>query len=423
MTLDIERLRRDTPGCRDDLIHFNNAGAALMPRQVLDALTGHHELESRIGGYEAAQQKADDVNRSYHAVAALVNGRPDEIALLDSATRAWHAAFHAFDWHSGDVVLTARSEYNANMVSFLHARARHGLEVRIVPDLADGTIDPDALEATICSRTRLICLSHMPTNDGLINPVEQVGRIALTHGIPFLLDACQSTGQMPIDVRKIGCTMLSATGRKYLRGPRGTGFLWVDGGWSGKLLPHALDIRSASWSSVSSYQIEPGARRFELWEASVAGQIALGEAARYALATDVAAMWPRIKGLAETLRNQIEDLDGFTVHDQGSTRSGIVTFSHRTIEAAEIVAQLRSGRGINTSVSACQLTRTELVASGVTHMVRASVHAYNTHSELDALVDALDSMARRRGAGAPKSNNDKQALRNSSNGEVRCSTT
>ncbi|RDE08609.1 aminotransferase class V-fold PLP-dependent enzyme [Pelagibacterium lacus] len=409
MDIDFETLRRDTPGCKGNIIHLNNAGASLMPQPVLSALSGHVELESRIGGYEAAAASEDAISGFYDAIAALLNGHRDEVAFLDSATRAWHAAFHAMEWHPADVILTARSEYNANMVSFLHARKRYGIEFRLVPDTVDGTIDTEALRAMICPKTRLICLSHMPTNDGLVNPVEEVGKIAREHGLPFLLDACQSAGQMPLDVEAIGCTMVSATGRKYLRGPRGTGFLWAHADWIEKLEPYALDIRSASWCSASSYKIADGAQRFELWENNIAGQIALGEAARYAMAADIGAMWPRIQELARALREKIDGREGFSVHDQGTIRSGIVTFSHPRLSAAEIVAHLHSRHTINTSLSASQLTRADLAARGVSHMVRASVHAYNTTSELDALVEALVAMARQKDTGLPHANKNNKA--------------
>ncbi|WP_127145436.1 aminotransferase class V-fold PLP-dependent enzyme [Pelagibacterium montanilacus] len=417
MDLDIRALRANTPGCAGGVIHLNNAGASLMPSPVLDALKGHIDLESRIGGYEAAVEAADAIERFYVDVAALIGGHPDEIAFLDSATRAWLAVFHAMDWRPGDEVLTARSEYNANMVSFLHARERQGIVHRLVPDAEDGTIDTDALEAMIGPRTRLICLSHMPTNDGLINPAQKVGQIAAARTIPFLLDACQSAGQMPLDVAELGCTMLSATGRKYMRGPRGTGFLWVRRDWLDRLMPHALDIRSASWTGVDAYEIASDARRFELWEAGIAGQIALGSAARYAREVGIAPMWDRIQTLAGDLRGMLSGIGGVTVHDQGSDKSGIVTFSHARLNAPEIVARLRSVHSINTSVSACQLTRSSLIAGGTTHMVRASVHAYNTTQELDALAEALDAMTGTRGAGLSHANkNDNSSPRQPSLG-------
>lgn len=417
MALDIDALRADTPGCEGNVTHLNNAGASLMPRPVLDAFKHHLDLESRIGGYEAAVEAAEDIERFYCDVAGLIGGHRDEVAFLDSATRAWHAIFHAIDWAPDDVVLTARSEYNANMVSFLHARQRYGIRPMLVPDTPEGTIDLDALETMIGPKVRLICLSHMPTNDGLVNPAERVGEIARAHDIPFLLDACQSAGQMPLDVERLGCTMLSATGRKYMRGPRGTGFLWVRRDWIDRLVPHALDIRSASWTDIDSYEMAADAQRFELWEANVAGQIALGRAARYAVETGVAPMWARIQELAARLRTMIGALEGFAVHDQGETRSGIVTFSHVALSAPEIVARLRSVHSINTSVSASQLTRSALIATGVTHMVRASVHAYNTTAELDALIEALDAMTGSRGAGLSHANkNDNSAPRQPSFG-------
>jgi selenocysteine lyase/cysteine desulfurase len=408
MELDIQAMRAKTPGCWGNVMHLNNAGASLMPSPVLEAIKGHLDLESRIGGYEAAVEAADAIEGFYLHLAAMIGGHPDEIAFLDSATRAWLAVFHAMDWKPGDVVLTARSEYNANMVSFLHAQRRHGIELQLVPDAEDGTIDLVALAAMIGPRTRLICLSHMPTNDGLINPAAMVGQIAAAHGIPFLLDACQSAGQMPLDVSALGCTMLSATGRKYMRGPRGTGFLWVRRDWLDRLVPHALDIRSASWSGVNEYEIAADARRFELWEASIAGQIGLGSAARYALEVGIEPMWNRIRTLAEHLRSALSELNGITVHDRGTERSGIVTFSHAVLSSPEIVARLRSVHSINTSVSACQLTRFALISAGTTHMVRASIHAYNTVEELDALIEALDAMTGTKGASlshANKNNN------------------
>lgn len=383
-----------------------------MPQAVLSALSDHVGMESRIGGYEAAVENAGAIEGFYSGVARLVNGRRDEIAFLDSATRAWHAVFHAMDFKAGDVVLTARSEYNANMVSFLHAEKRYGIILKLVPDAPDGSIDIDALEKLVCARTRLICLSHIPTNDGLVNPAEAVGLVAKRHGIPFLLDACQSVGQMPIDVETIGCTMLSATGRKYLRGPRGTGFLWVRKDWIEKLEPHVLDIRSGSWSGISRYEIAADARRFELWEANLAGQIALGAAARYAIGIGIAEIWARISELADAVRTMLDGLEGFSVHDQGSVRSGIVTFSHAHLPAAEIVARLRSVHAINTSVSAVQLTRTELISAGITHVVRASVHAYNTFAELEALIEALNAMTGRPDIGLSYLNNNNNPSEN-----------
>ena len=388
-------MRAETPGCNGLLTHLNNAGASLKPKRVVDAVCRHLAREEEIGGYEAALEAAQNVRGFYESVAELLNARPSEIAFVDSATRAWHIAFHALDLKAGDEVLTSRAEYNSNMISFRYAEQRMGIRTVLVPDAPDGSIDCEALAGLITSRTRLISLSHVPTNDGIVQPATEVGRIARSFGVPFLLDACQSAGQMPIDVSSIGCTMLTATGRKYLRGPRGTGFLWVDKHWLDRLQPHSLDIRSARWTEVDRIEVAEDAGRYELWENNVAAQIGLGQAAAYAIQQSVELVWQRIQMLASSLRSLISDLPGFTLHDRGASKSGIVTFSCRNLGAADLVTWLRREHAINTSVSAVQLTRTDLLSKGLTHIVRASVHAFNTEDEIRELASALRLAASR----------------------------
>jgi cysteine desulfurase / selenocysteine lyase len=364
-----------------------------MPLPVIEAFSGHLDMEAQIGGYEAEAAAEKALDGFYHSCAALIGGAAEEVAFMDSATRAWQAVFGAIDWRPGDEVLTARSEYVSHMIMFRQAERRLGIRVRLAPDTPDGEVDAEALGAMIGPRTRLICISHMPTNDGLVNPVHEVGAIARRHGLPFLLDACQSVGQIPVDVSEIGCTMLSATGRKYLRGPRGTGFLWVARDWAERLSPLGLDVKSAAWTSPDQFEVASGARRFELWERFVAGQIGLGVACAYAGEIGVEAIGARIADLAGHLREGLSEAPGITVWDQGRRRSGIVTFAHDAIPAPEVIAWLREEGGINTSLSTTQLTRGPLVERGVTQLVRASVHAFNTLDELDRLVELLGRLA------------------------------
>jgi selenocysteine lyase/cysteine desulfurase len=232
----------------------------------------------------------------------------------------------------------------------------------------------------------------MPTNDGLINPVEAIGAVCRDKRIPFLLDACQSVGQCPVDVARIGCTMLSTTGRKYLRGPRGTGFLWVSEEWIGRLNPPFLDNRAATWSSVEGYTIAETARRFENWESFVAGRLGLATALDYALMLGPGAIWSRIQYLSDMLRTGLREIPGITVQDRGTGQSGLVTFTYAGRDTASLSKALREKYRINTSVSEVQLTRTALVESGVTHMLRASPHVYNTETEIHRILEALEEL-------------------------------
>lgn len=382
--IDLQRARHETRGC-EGLIHFNNAGAALPPTPVIDSLIDYLREEELHGGYETMTRRAAELEQFYLSAARLLNCRPEEIAFQESATRAWSAVFYAFDFKPGDRVLLGRSEYGSNLVALLQQARRHGVELVVVPDDALGQIDVQALEGLIDERTRLICLTQIPSGSGLVEPAAAVGRLARAAGVPYLLDACQTLGQLPVDVQELGCDLLCGTGRKFLRGPRGTGLLYARQGLLEQLEPPQLNHHAADLLSVDSYQLRPDARRFESWERSYAGQLALGVAIDYALEWGLETIATRVIGLADELRRQLTPLDGVNVTDRGEQLCGIVTFQSCRVPAIDLQQQL-ADRGINTSTVPFSANP---LSAATERLLRASLHYYNSETEIERFVEAL----------------------------------
>ena len=388
--INVEQARLDTPATKERL-HFNNAGAALMPESVLATVINHLQLEAKIGGYEAANQEATRLEKVYRSIAQLINCQPDEIAVVENATRAWDMAFYSLPLQAGDRILTACNEYASNYIAFLQMAKLRGVEIDVVENDQYGQIDLTRLKEKIDDKVKLIAITHVPTNGGLINPAAAVGKLAKEHKIPYLLDACQSVGQLVIDVEEIGCDLLSATGRKYLRAPRGTGFLYVRKSILEKLEPPFLDLHAAEWSSLNQYEMRPDARRFENWECNVAAKLGLGQAVDYALKLGLSNIEHQVTALAKQLRMALAALPSVTVQDLGENKCGIVTFTVAGHSALEVKVYLAS-KAINVAASTLSGTRIDMENRGLPDLVRASVHYYNTEEEIAKFCAAVQSI-------------------------------
>lgn len=387
--MNIDQIRKDTPAC-ENIIHFDNAGASLMPQPVFQAMIDHLELERDVGGYGAARLADADLKALYSELAGLLNTQPDEIAFVENATRAWDMAFYGLPLKEGDRILTHASEYASNYMAFLQQAKRRGLFVDLVPSDASGQIDVVALENMVTPRTRLIAITHIPTQGGLVNPVEAVGEVARKHGLYYLLDACQSAGQLQLDVQKIGCQMLSGTGRKFLRGPRGTGFLYVSNDIVEELDPPFVDLLSGNWTGADGYTLQPGALRFENWESNVAGRVGLAAAVRYARKIGLDAIGARVTDLGASLRAELARVPGVEVHDLGAQKCGIVTFRREGETPQALAERLRAAK-INVSVAGAGSAMLDLPERGLDAVVRASVHYFNTDTEIARFCEAVEA--------------------------------
>lgn len=362
-----------------------------MPLPVYKAMTDYLALEQSIGGYEAAAQSSEPIENFYIAFAKLLNADPKEIGFVENATRAWNMAVSAIAFQPGDRVLIHDTEYSSNYLSLLRLQTDKGFEIDIVPSDPLGRIDVVAMESMITPQTKAVFLTHVPSHVGLVNPVEVVGEVARKHGLLYILDACQSVGQMRVDVKAIGCDVLCGTGRKFLRGPRGTGFLYVSRRVLEDLHPPFIDLQAAAWTSTHAYTLRPDAKRFECWERFMAGQIALGKAADYAMMMGLDEIEKRVGFLATLLKSQLQDIDGVDLFESAGQTSGIVAFSVAGMGAQDVVLRLRA-QNINVSAARVEHARLGLETRGVVSLARASVHYYVSEEQILRFGKAIKSL-------------------------------
>lgn len=398
MAINVAQIRAETPGC-EMVRHFNSAGGSLPSRSVLDAVISHLQREALQGPVEAGNSAAAAVDDVYAAAGALLNCRPHEVAIAESGSRAWSAAFNHFafgngHFRPGDRILTSASEWAGNYIALLDAARAAGASVDLIPTDTDGAPALDALQDMIDDRVRLIALTHVAANGGLVNPVAEVGAIARAAGIPFLLDAAQSIGQMPVDVEAIGCDILTAPGRKFLRAPRGTGLIYVRQSLLEKMRPVMIDNSCSEMTTDGRITFARDARMLETNENARALRIGLGISIRYALALGLGAIEARITALASYLRGQLATVDRVVLRDQGRRQCGIVSFTIDGLIPLAVRDHLYSQQ-INVSVSGAAYTPIDMQARGLSAVLRASVHVYNTEDEIDAVCAVLRDMVKR----------------------------
>ncbi|OLF16173.1 aminotransferase class V-fold PLP-dependent enzyme [Actinophytocola xanthii] len=390
-TIDLAAVRADTPACPRG-VFLDSAGSSLPPVQVLDEVVGHLRREAEVGGYRAHDERAAELEDGYALMARLLGCEPDEVAFTDSATRSWLAAFDAVPLKAGDRILVTEVEYAGNAIPLLHRAAEVGASVETVPSTPTGEVDVAALRELLDERVALVSLVHVPSNGGLVNPVAEVVEAAHSVGALVLLDACQSVGQLPVYAAELGVDMLSGTGRKWLRGPRGTGFLVVRRAVLPRLRPRLVDLHSGTWSAPERYELRTDARVFELWETSTADRLGLLAAVRYAVELGLEAIAAAVGERAQRLRAGLAAVPGVTVHDLGTTRCGIVSFTVEGRSPRQVRDEL-ADHGVTVTVTGASSTRHDMTRRGLPELVRASPHYFLTLDQLDEAVAAVERVS------------------------------
>lgn len=387
--LNIRQLRADTPGC-EKVTHFNNAGCSLHTTQVLNAVEEYLHLEQTVGGYEAAVLREKEIQSFYTSVATLINCKPSNIAFAHSATDAYSKALLSVPFQEGDVILTTENDYVSNQIQFLSLQKRNGVKIIRAKNSSAGEVDCTSIEENIKKHhPKIVAVTHVPTNSGLIQPVEEIGALCKNHDVLFLVDACQSAGQLELDVEKIHCDFLSATMRKFVRGPRGTGFLYV----SNKILdrqyePLLIDMRGADWVEENEYRQMPDAKRFEYIELSYALLLGAAAAVNYAMQVGLKTIEKKNEELCTLVRQRLSDLPKIQFLDKGSKQASIITL----VVQGKSVFKLKdvlSERKINTGAAPKKVALIDFTQKNTEAALRISPHYYNTAEEVEILITAI----------------------------------
>ncbi len=385
--LQIQHLREATPGCQSGLVHFNHAGASLPCQATLDAIIEQLQREARDGPMEAGEQGAILVEKARRAAGQLLNAPASAIAFASSGSTAWSMAFQALGpWQPGDRILVGRHEWGGNLAS-MELAIQAGARVEVIPCDASGAACPVALEAMLDAKVKLIDLTWLPANGGLINPAQAIGDVARRHAIPYFIDAGQAVGQLPVDVQALQCDVLKSAGRKHLRGPRGTALLYIRPDFLPHLNPAQRDVFSAPWTA-EGFDLRNDARRFETSEVSFALLAGLGNALHEINQLGIERVWQRVLQTSARIREALRQIPGITLHDLGRTHSGLIAFNLAGWDSFELKQRLGLKR-INIGANGVAYTPLDMQARGLSSVARISVSPLNTDDDIELLVKAL----------------------------------
>jgi selenocysteine lyase/cysteine desulfurase len=395
---EIKKFRDETTGCRF-VNHLNNAGAGLMPDVVTRAILEHTKLEAQLGGYEASDAREEAILDFYNQAALLINAKPTNIAFTASATDSFSRALSSIPFQAGDTILTDRDDFISNQVQFLSLEKRLGVKLVRVNNAEEGGIDLNDLQEKLQSiKPKLLAITHIPTNSGQVQPAEKIATIWSDFKKDhlrswYILDVCQSIGQRNINVQKLKCDFLSVTNRKFLRGPRGTGFLYIsDETLADELEPMFIDMRGADWTSENKYQQQKTAKRFEDWEFAYSLVIGSAKAIEYCRNAGIDKITGAINLLSTHLRSSLANNSKIRLLEKSPDVSSSVTLTVAGLSPDKIVNELRS-KHINVVASYRQFAVLDFNDKNVDWAIRVSPHYYNTIDEVNTFVSEMNRMA------------------------------
>jgi len=376
-----------------DKLFLNSAGASLMPRSVTEKITEYLHREERLGGYTVEEQQAEEIAKFHQQAAQLIGCKIRNITFAHSASSAFMQALSSIPLYAKDVIITSEVDYTSNFLQFLSLHKKRGVICKVIKSLPNGDLDVEHFRQLIEQYPiKLVAITHIPTNSGLIQDVATIGEICHAENLIFLLDSCQSIGQIAVNLNNIKCDFLTATGRKFLRGPRGTGFLYVsdrilDQGFA----PLLLDGGNATWTGSETYELMDSAERFGTWEKPYAMLTGLTESLRYLNDIGIQNVENHNKKIMNRLRSNLAGISSVTCYDLGTHTSNILTFRKKD-KTPEDIKNLFSKHQVYFGISQKHQGQIDFEKKGIDWVVRLSPHYFNTEEEMDRISTIIEEL-------------------------------
>lgn len=372
-------------------INFNNAGSSKNSNKVIKTIIAYLEEEQKLGGYLAAKLNRPKILNFYRVFSKLIKCKKSEISFLPSSTYGWNFFLNSISFKKNDNVIIFENEYGNNFISLLKKK---NLKIKVSKLSHDGQVCFESLKENIDRNTKLVSVCHISSQCGNLIDVQKVGKIVkeINRNTLFLVDACQSIGQIDINVRKINCDVMIGSGRKYLRGPRGTGFIFIKDDLKKNLSPIISD--SFSCKIVNMKKIIYKKNYFETFEYSPALLLGLTEAIENIHSIGIKKIQKKIKKLSLYFRLKVRKLNGVIIFENECLISGINTIIINGFSTKEVLDYLLKKKilcSISDNKTSYHFFKTRKRKS----LLRLSFHYYNDFKEIDFLIKTIEELVSR----------------------------
>jgi cysteine desulfurase/selenocysteine lyase len=386
-------IRADFP-VLSEVIYLDSAATSLSPEPVLAAMLEYEHVfraNTGRGVHRLAQIATQKFWDARQKVRRFIGAEGGELVFTRNTTEALNMVALGLPWKKGDRVVTTLLEHHSNLLPWMRARDRHGIDLRIIPPAADGSFDMADLKKEITPGTRLVAVTHASNVLGNLVPVREIAAICRDRGALLLVDGAQSVPHIPVNVEQLGCDFFCFSGHKML-GPTGTGVLWMR---RPEIEPLLVGGGAVEQVTATGYTLAAGPARYEGGTPNIAGSIGLGRAVGYLEDLGMEEVRKHEQALTKLMIEGLSGIDGVRIFGPEATagRIGVVSFNVKDMHPHDVAHLLDEEADImvRSGHHCCMPLMTHLGVPDGT--VRASLHCYNNAEDVEKLIETVRMIA------------------------------